>query len=117
MALPRAQRVRRTSDFGRVRQLGSSWTGRLLIIAVLPLPDEPQAKFGFTVTKRIGNAVVRNKIRRRLASIAGSFAPQINVPHLIVTIPRHGAAKAEFEAIKTEWSKLARRAGLIPPAP
>ena len=117
MALPRAQRVRRTSDFGRVRQHGSSWTGRLMIIAVLPLPDEPQAKFGFTVTKRIGNAVVRNKIRRRLASITGSFAPQIKVPHLIVTIPRHGAAKAEFETIRAEWSKLARRAGLIPPAP
>ena len=117
MALPRAQRVRRTSDFGRVRQHGSSWTGRLMIIAILPLPDEPQAKFGFTVTKRIGNAVVRNKIRRRLASITGSFAPQITAPHLIVTIPRHGAAKAEFETIRAEWSKLARRAGLIPPAP
>ena len=117
MALPRAQRVRRTSDFGLVRQQGSSWTGRLLILAILPLPDEPHAKFGFTVTKRIGNAVVRNKIRRRLASITGSLAPEIKAPFLIVTIPRHGAVRAEFDTIKAEWIKLARRAGLLPTAP
>ena len=113
MALPRAQRVRRTGDFARVRQHGSSWTGRLLILAVLPLPDEPHAKFGFTVTKRIGNAVERNKIRRRLASITGSLLPEIKAPHLIVTIPRHGAVNAEFDTIKAEWIKLARRAGLL----
>ena len=117
MALPRAQRVRRTSDFARVRERGSSWTGRLLILAILPLPDEPHAKFGFTVTRRIGNAVVRNKIRRRLAAITGSLAPQIKGPHLIVTIPRHGAVKAEFTAIKAEWIKLATRAGLLLPQP
>ncbi len=117
MALPRAQRVRRTSDFGLVRQHGSSWAGRLLILAVLPLTDEPHAKFGFTVTKRIGNAVVRNKIRRRLASITGSVALEIKTPHFIVTIPRHGAVKAEFDTIKAEWIKLARRAGLLPAAP
>lgn len=117
MALPRARRVRRTRDYGAVRQQGASWTGRLLILAALPLPDEPHARFGFTVTKRLGNAVVRNLIRRRLAAIAAEQLPQITKPHLIVTIPRHGAASAEFETLKREWSKLARRAGLLPPAP
>ena len=116
MALPRAQRVRRTGDFAAVRQQGTSWTGRLLILAALPLKDEPRAKFGFTVTKRIGNAVARNKVRRRLASIAGSQHANITSPHLIVTIPRQGAVNADFEALKSEWIRLARRAGLLPPS-
>jgi ribonuclease P protein component len=115
MALPRARRVRRTSEFGLVRQQGISCTGRLLILAVLPLPDEPHSRFGFTVTRRLGNAVLRNKVRRRLASITGSVFPQITKPHLIVTIPRYGAVQAEFPVLKAEWLKLARRAGLLPP--
>ena len=110
MALPRAQRIRRTAEFGTVRGKGASWTGRLLILATLPLPEETHARFGFTVTKRIGNAVHRNRIRRRLSTIIASLAPQISAPHLIVTIPRHGAANAEFEVLKSEWIKLARRA-------
>src|SRR5687768_16787775 len=117
MALPRAQRVRRTRDFAAVRQHGASWTGRLLILAVLPLKDEPQARFGFTVTKRVGNAVTRNKIRRRLATIAGTQHAMIISPHLIVTIPRQGAVNADFETLKAEWISLARRAGLLPPSP
>ena len=116
MALPRAQRVRRTGDFAAVRQQGASWTGRLLILAALQLKGEPQPKFGFTVTRRIGNAVARNKIRRRLASISGSQFANITRPHLIVTIPRQGAVNADFETLKVEWIRLARRAGLLPPS-
>lgn len=118
MALPRTRRIRRTREFGRVRAEGRSWTGRFLILATLRLPDEPHSRFGVTVTRRIGNAVTRNKIRRRLSSIAGSFCEEITAPHLIVAIPRHGAVHAGFDDLLADWLKLARRAGLLlSPAP
>lgn len=114
MALPRTRRIRRTREFGRVRAEGKSWTGRLLILAILPLPEEPHSRFGYTVTRRIGNAVTRNKIRRRLTAISGTFFGDITTPHLIVAIPRHGAVHADYDVLQAEWLKLARRAGLIP---
>lgn len=117
MALPRDQRIRRTSEFATVRNKGASWTGRLLILAAMPLENEASPRFGFTVTRRIGNAVVRNRIRRRLSGIISAVAPDISRSCLIVTIPRHGAARAEFSALQAEWIKLARRANLLPPAP
>ena len=84
MPLPRAQRVRRTADFAAVRQKGASWNGALLIIAVLPLNGNLPSKFGFTVTRRFGNAVVRNKVRRRLAAIAASQSALIIRPTSVV---------------------------------
>ena len=117
MPLPRAQRVRRTADFDAVRQKGASWNGVLLIIAVLPLNGETSSRFGFTVTRRFGNAVVRNKVRRRLAAIVASQSALIIRPHLIVSIPRSAAGNASFDSLKAEWIKLARRAGLLPKAP
>ena len=119
MPLPRAQRVRRTAEFADVRAKGSTQSGRLLLLAVLEADGESQARFGFTITKRLGNAVARNKVRRRLASIAAEFAPAMQKAVLVISIPRYPAVKAEFAALRAEWQKLARRAGLllsVPPA-
>ncbi len=116
MALPRVQRIRRTAEYARVRTEGRSWAGRFLILAILPLPEEPASRFGFTTSRRLGNAVTRNRLRRRFSAVVTELAPQIAVPHLIVTIPRHSASKAEFAELKAEWIKLARRAQLLPAA-
>lgn len=117
MPLPRSQRIRRSSEFAPVREKGASWSSRYLILATLPLAGEPQSRFGFTVTRRVGNAVARNLLRRRLSAIIAAQAPAVTVPYLVVTIPRHGAAGAEYSTLEREWIKLARRARLLPPAP
>lgn len=108
--------MRRTGEFAAVRAHGVTQSGRLLLLAVLENDGEPGPRFGFTVTKKLGNAVVRNKVRRRLAAIAAEFAPAMQKAALIITIPRYPAVKAEFAALRAEWQKLARRAGLLPPA-
>ncbi|MES2709116.1 MAG: ribonuclease P protein component [Verrucomicrobiota bacterium] len=113
MALPSAQRLSRTADFTSVRESGRSWTGRHLIVAVRPRPDRGHAHFGFTTTRRIGNAVKRNLVRRRLRMIVREFAPRIGLTHDVVTIARHSAVRADYEAVRQDWVRLATRAGLL----
>ena len=115
MALRSDQRLTRTRDFAAVREGGKSWTGRCLILAIRPRPDCAQAHAGFTTTKRIGNAVTRNKVRRRLRMIVRGFFPKITVTHDIVTIAKYPAVKADFPTLQQEWEKLATRAGLFAP--
>lgn len=117
MALPSAQRLKRTRDFTSVREQGRSWTGRCLILATRPRPDAAQPHAGFTTTKRIGNAVVRNKVRRRLRMIVRECFPSIRLTHDFVTIAKYPAVKAEYAELRQEWQRLATRAGLLPPAP
>ena len=117
MALRSDQRLTRTRDFASVRESGKSWAGRFLILAVRPRPDCATAHAGFTTTKRIGNAVVRNKVRRRLRMIVRGFFPGISVTHDIVTIAKYPAVKAEFEVLQQEWVKLAVKAGLFSASP
>jgi ribonuclease P protein component len=116
MALPRVQRIRRTAEYVRVRGEGRSWSGRLLILATLPLPEEKASRFGFTTSRKLGNAVTRNRLRRRFSAIVAELAGEIVTPHLVVTIPRHGAAKADHAELRAEWLKLAGRAKLLPAA-
>lgn len=113
MSLPSDQRLTRTADFAAVRESGRSWNGKFLILAVRLRPDRGRSHFGFTTTRRIGNAVKRNLVRRRLRMIAREHSPLITLTHDVVTIARHTAVRAEFEALRQDWIRLATRAGLL----
>ncbi|MDB6136686.1 MAG: ribonuclease protein component [Verrucomicrobiales bacterium] len=116
MALPRAQRLCRSADFAAMRESGRSWTGRHLIVAVRARPDRKHAHFGFTTSRRVGNAVKRNLVRRRLRMIAREFACQIGLTCDVVTIARNSAVRAEYETLRQDWLRLAGKAGLFGPA-
>lgn len=114
MALPRDRRLSRSEDFAAVRESGRSWTGRHVVLAIRPRTDRREAHFGFTTTKRIGNAVKRNLVRRRLRMIAREFSKIITATHDVVTIARHSAVKADYQAVRQDWVRLAKKAALLP---
>ena len=59
------RRLRKRSDFLAVRR-GEKRRGRLFLLELLDRGDDAPPRVGFTVTKKTGNAVKRNRIRRRL---------------------------------------------------
>lgn len=66
-------------------------------------PTRP-ARFGLTVTKKIGNAVVRNRIRRRLRAAVGAASPQAQAGADYVLIARAAALTLPFERLVTDLS-------------
>ena len=71
-ALPR---LKRRPEFLRVAATRRKWVTPGLIVQVRPRPageaDTEQARVGFTVSRKVGNAVQRNRVRRRLKAAAG----------------------------------------------
>lgn len=67
--------------------------------------DNVQTRFGFVIRKKVGNAVVRNKIRRRLKS---SIYTKLSckLPLYIVIVARSKIAEADFQAISDEVKKM-----------
>ncbi|MEO3997988.1 ribonuclease P protein component [Mesorhizobium sp. CAU 1732] len=59
------ERLKKRSQFLAVRR-GEKRRGRLFLLEVLDRGDAEPARYGLTVTKKVGNAVTRNRIRRRL---------------------------------------------------
>ena len=64
--LPRSSRLRRTSDYRRVQGRGRKVRRRSLLVLWLPRRDHPIPRVGLTVSKKVGNAVVRNQVKRWL---------------------------------------------------
>jgi ribonuclease P protein component len=68
--------------------------------------DSPAPRFGFTVTKKLGNAVVRNRIRRRLKEALRQL-PGLSVQpgHDYVIVARQAALREAFLALQGELSR------------
>ena len=67
---------------------------------------DPAMRVGFTVTKKIGNAVVRNRMKRRLRALARELLPKGGVPGADhVLIGRAGGVEREFAILRAELAK------------
>ena len=71
------------------------------------------ARAGFITSKRVGNAVLRNRTRRRLREIFRKHQHEIRDGTWIVTIASARAARESFRALEDEWLRVARRASIF----
>jgi ribonuclease P protein component len=74
--------------------------------------DAAPSRFGFTVSKKVGNAVERNRVRRRLREIVrrGAALPQAS-GHDYVLIGRPAALKLPFDRMIAEFAGALKRVG------
>ncbi|MCL1912558.1 MAG: ribonuclease P protein component [Eubacteriaceae bacterium] len=70
------------------------------------------SRFGITVSSKVGNAVKRNKIKRRLKEILSSKFNQIAVGYDIIFVVRVKAAQASFQSLEKSVDKLLDKASL-----
>ncbi len=112
MGLPKDSRLRQRKDFDNVFANGRAWSGPLLVIRAVP-NERDHTRYGFVTSKRLGGAVVRNRVRRRLREIVreNPAAPGYDV----VLSAKTTAPGATFDELRTGVASLFSRAGLIPP--
>lgn len=108
-----ARRLNRPAEFSRVRIDGKAQRGSLLILGVLETGEAAAFRAGFVTSKRVGGAVVRNRVRRRLRDIVRRHQGEVRAGIWLVTIARPAAARATHTALEDEWLRLAKRAFIL----
>jgi ribonuclease P protein component len=107
-------RLTRRAEFVRAAQRGRKAASPNLVLQALPQPGEA-TRLGFTATKKIGNAVRRNRAKRRLRAAARLALGQDGAPgHDIVLIARDGTGTCPFPALLAELEAALRRTGARP---
>lgn len=120
--------LRKRADFVRAAQKGEKWVTRNLVVQAFkrpPLkPDEIQKnkkqhgnniRVGFTASKKTGNAIRRNRIKRRMRAIVRDILPQAQetaAGYDIVLIGRYKAATDEFERLLRDFTTALHKLGL-----
>jgi ribonuclease P protein component len=110
--MKRQYRLRRNSDFQRVRRLGKFHASPLMVLAFLR-NELDHSRFGFVVSKRLGKAVRRNKIKRRMREATRLRLSQIKPGFDVVFIARKPVAQVCYPEIERTLEYLLRNADLL----
>lgn len=102
-------RLLKRSEFLAVRS-GAKRRGPLFLLEVLYRGDALPPRVGLTVTKKAGNAVERNRIKRRLRALVRGKADEIAAGADYVIVGRSDLLNARFSEIQAEFSRRLRRA-------
>ncbi len=112
----RARRLTRASEFLRVKKEWKVQRSALLLFGVFDSGGDSAFRAGFVTSRRVGAAVVRNRVRRRLREIVRTNQNTIRRGVWIVLIARPAAARASSRALRDEWLRLAKRALILAPS-
>lgn len=114
--MQRPLRLRASADFARLRTVGRVVRHPLMMLS-LAANDRGQNRYGFVVSRQVGNAVRRNKVRRRIREAVRLLhqAGALEQGYDLVWIARNEASRSTYTQIAEVVGELLRRARLLTP--
>jgi ribonuclease P protein component len=110
--LKKQYRLRSRRDFKQVYSRGRSHVHPALVLYVRPRREGP-ARFGFSVSKKVGKAVVRNRVKRRLREAARAILPELSRTADAVVVARTRVKDASAAEVREILCELLRKANLL----
>jgi ribonuclease P protein component len=109
-------RLSRSAEFERVYRQGRSTANRHLVLYTFPNPAAQRPRLGLSVSRKVGGAVERNRVKRLLREAFAGAEPELSVGHDIVVVARPQARdlaeRDGLAGIAESLSELIARAGL-----
>lgn len=110
--IKKEHRLTKNKHFQYIYRKGRAEHSKFLTLIFVKTKTKP-FKAGFSVSKKIGKSVVRNKVKRRLRASFNLLQNKFNWNFNYIFIAKKGIENIGFIEIKTEMEKLLKKAGLF----
>ncbi len=108
----RSEKLRRTADFDRAYSEGKRIVSSSLVLFFFHSPSE-KTRLGVSVSKKIGKAVVRNRVKRLLRETFRLNKHELRKGYDILLVARRGVERLKFREVEAAVVDLFRRGGLL----
>jgi ribonuclease P protein component len=108
-------RLRNRADFSRVYRYGKSFANHQFVVYGCRRKDTEQFRVGVSCSKKIGNAVVRNRMRRMIKEIIRHHENEIVTQMDLIFIVRKGALDMTYQEMEKSLLHVMRKAALLKP--
>jgi len=109
---PKSNKIKSKREFQLVYEKGHSVVDGLSVFYVMPA-ETGVVKIGFAVGKKVGNAVVRNHIKRLMREVFRQHKSEIAPGVKIIWVARNKLARSDIGTYERVFMRLARRANLL----
>ena len=96
-----------------MRRDGAPMHGQFMLLSVLRDAAPGSARLGIITSRRVGGAVERNRVRRRLREIVRADHGHLLQGAWLVIVVRNRAVGAAFAELREDWLRLVRRANIL----
>ena len=97
-------RLTDSPEFERIYRQGTAYRGKFFSVHAFP-NEHGTPRLGLSVSRKVGNAVTRNAVRRRLREVFHSCISEMSKNLDLVVSAGPAAAEATFEELREEFSK------------
>ena len=113
MDFNRTKGLKKDCDFRKVYKHGKSFANRYLVMYILENKSD-SSRIGISVSKKVGNAITRNKIRRRIKEAYRlNIDENVKCGYDIIFIARVSCNEAEYKDIEKAITHLVKKSNLI----
>lgn len=107
--LARGNRITRGAEYKAVVRGGARCAGAHSVTYVVATSEDRPARFGFIVSKQVGNAVTRNTVRRRLKAVCAEAMSELRPGADVVIRALPTAASVDFAALRSDVTRCLRK--------
>ncbi|MDI9486206.1 MAG: ribonuclease P protein component [Bacillota bacterium] len=106
------ERLKSPREFSSVYKQGKPYFGKYVVVSVLPT-DKNVARVGFAVGKKVGKAVTRNKIKRRLRAIMHDQCTGISPGYDVIVGAKQKSVTASFTDLERDLCRVLKNSGIL----
>lgn len=107
--LARPNRLTRGADYKAVVRRGRRCAGAHTVTYIAATGEDRAARFGFIINRKVGSAVVRNTVRRRLKALCAEALPSVRAGSDVVIRALPNAGTAPFAELRAELTRCLNR--------